>query len=59
MVTIPGTLDISGGGYLNDKGPGKKLTFILIATSVFKNIRLILSFMFLCIYIYVSIGTQA
>jgi hypothetical protein len=35
MVTIPGTLDISGGGYLNDKGPGKKLTFRLIATSVF------------------------
>jgi hypothetical protein len=37
MVTIPGTLDISGGGYLNDKGPGKKLTFRLIATSVFKK----------------------
>jgi hypothetical protein len=34
MVTIPGILDISGGGYLNDKGPGKKLTFRLIATSV-------------------------
>ena len=46
MVTISGTLDISGGGYLNDKGPGKKLAFILIITSVFKKVMSILSFMF-------------